>query len=88
MFTVLEMRGQDYLPITDINGQVYQIQRPFLEWVLIIAWVFQCLAEAANLLSYLVHPMKVDTDIRSKMFIYVLGSEWSSLYKGNSVLLL
>ena len=71
------MQDQDHLPITDENGQVYQIKRGFLEWVLIAAWVFQSLAVGLNLICYLMHPMRVDLDPRDKMFIHVLGTKCS-----------
>ena len=29
----------------------------------------------ANFLCYLLHPMKVETDVKTKLFIYVLGTK-------------
>ena len=65
------------LPVTNIHGQVYQIERRFLQNVIIFAWLIQILAVLVNLGGYLIHPMAVEKSVSSKMFVHVFGRRYA-----------
>ena len=70
---MIKMQNDEFLPVTNIHGQQYELERSFLEGVIIAAWMFQLLAVGLNLICYLIHPMAVDKSPTSKMFVDVLG---------------
>ena len=71
--TLIKMQNDEFLPVTNVHGQQYELERSFLERVIIAAWMFQLLAVGLNLFCYLIHPMAVDIYPTSKLFISVLG---------------
>ena len=75
--TLIKMQNEEFLPVTNIHGQEYELKRSFLEGVIIAAWIFQFLAVGLNLICYLIHPMAVDINPTSKMFVYIWGRRFA-----------
>ena len=69
--TLIKMQNDEFLPVTNVHGQQYELERSFLERVIIAAWIFQLLAVVINLFCYLIHPMAVDKSPTSKLFVYI-----------------
>ena len=77
MTTLLYMPTAENISVFNINGQDIQIERAFLEKVLIFGWIFQLLAIAINLGGYLIHPMAVEKSVSSKLFVHVFGTRYA-----------
>merc|ERR1712066_177912 len=75
--TLIKMQNEEFLPVTNIHGQEYELKRSFLEGVIIAAWIFQFLAVGLNLICYLIHPMAVGLSVTSKMFVYIWGTRFA-----------
>ena len=80
-FTVNQMNGQTTLPVTNIHGHEYNIERHFLEKVIIAAWLIQVFAILINLGGYLIHPMAVEKSFKSKLFVFVFGKKGNFLFR-------
>ena len=67
------MMDRELLQISNIDGQVFTVEKTFLANVLMFAWLTHLLALAVNILLYSIHPMAVEMSPFSKMFVYVFG---------------
>ena len=71
VFTVRNL--SDDMWIADINGRPHPLTQYHVQMILVIGWITFLLSWMLNIMYYRVHPSAVDKNLKTKLFIWILG---------------